>query len=183
MSSSVPLQSDAHALKCELAGEVLRSSGRLRLMVTGWSMLPTIWPGDAIEIERACGEEISEGDIVVYGRDPWVIVHRVVKQERKAGAVALTTRGDAVRLPDPPFSDGALMGRVALISRSGRAIVPRRRLRIAERAVAALVRRSAIAARVVVGVHGMRQSSRARSTQVRNLQIEVSGSGAFPCQS
>ena len=42
-----------HALKCELAAESLRLSGRLRLRVTGWSMLPTICPGDTLIIERA----------------------------------------------------------------------------------------------------------------------------------
>ncbi len=183
MSSSLPSLSEAHALKCELAGEVLRSSGRLRLQVTGWSMLPTIWPGDVLEIERADNEEVFQGDVVLYGRDRRLVVHRLVKKERKAGADALTTQGDAVRLPDPPFSAGALMGRVALISRSGRAIVPRKSLRISERAVAALVQRSIIAARVVVGVHGMRQSSPARISRARVSQVEASGSGAFPCQS
>ena len=177
MSSSVSSPSEAHALKCELAGEVLRSSGRLRLQVTGWSMLPTIWPGDVIEIESARGEEIAQGDIVLYGRNRRFVVHRLVEQETVPGAIVMTTRGDAMGLPDPPFSDGALMGKVALISRSGRALVPRRSLRISERAVAALVQRSPIAARVVVGVHGLRQSLRARTSR-----IEPSGSGASSCQ-
>jgi len=41
---------ETHALKCELAGEVLRSSGRLRLKVSGSSMLPVIRPGDTLEL-------------------------------------------------------------------------------------------------------------------------------------
>jgi signal peptidase I len=177
MSSLAPSPDQAHALKCELAGEVLRSSGRLRLQVTGWSMLPTICPGDVLEIERARGQEVSRGDIVLYGRDRRLVVHRVVKQDSEPGTVAMTTRGDAMRSPDPPFSDEALMGRVAFISRSGRLIVPRKSLRISQRAVAALVQRSKIAARVVVGVHAMRRSSRARTSQ-----MEASSRGEFPCQ-
>ena len=68
---------ELHALKCELAGEVLRSSGRLRLRVTGWSMLPAIFPGDTLVIERANGESLGKGDIVLFHRDRRLFVHRV----------------------------------------------------------------------------------------------------------
>ena len=36
-------------LNASLASEVLRSSGSLHLRVTGWSMLPTVWPGDTLD--------------------------------------------------------------------------------------------------------------------------------------
>ena len=58
----------AHLLKCELAREVLRSSGTLRLRVTGWSMLPTVMPGDTLIVDRA-GGGVSRGDIVLFARD------------------------------------------------------------------------------------------------------------------
>ena len=35
-----------HELKCDLAADVIRRFGVLRLRVNGFSMLPTIWPGD-----------------------------------------------------------------------------------------------------------------------------------------
>jgi hypothetical protein len=35
-------------LGCELAAEVIRSFGRVRLRATGTSMLPAIWPGDVL---------------------------------------------------------------------------------------------------------------------------------------
>ena len=43
---------ELEAVKCELAAEVLRSSGELRLRVTGSSMLPAVWPGDELTIRR-----------------------------------------------------------------------------------------------------------------------------------
>src|ERR1700758_403813 len=73
---------DAHALKCELAGEVLRSSGKLRLRVTGCSMLPAVWPGDTLFVERTTRESVEEGDIVLYERDRRFFVHRVVRKTR-----------------------------------------------------------------------------------------------------
>jgi hypothetical protein len=39
-------------LMCELVAEVLRSFGTIRFAATGWSMLPSLWPGDTLMVER-----------------------------------------------------------------------------------------------------------------------------------
>jgi signal peptidase I len=145
---------DAHALKCELAGEVLRSSGALRLRVTGWSMLPTVMPGDTLVIERISPDAVSEGDIVLFVRDRRFFVHRVVT--KGSHDAAILTCGDAMPAVDPPVPGSNLLGRVSLILRNGQRIEPSRNPRLSHRTVSALVRRSTFAARVVVGVHGMR---------------------------
>jgi len=150
---------EVHALKCELAGEVLRSSGTLRLRVTGWSMLPTVWPGDTLVIERVDGDAVLEGDIVLFGRDRRLFAHRVVTRSGPAENSKILTRGDAMPHPDPLVSDRDLLGKVTFIVRNGKCIEPSRAPRFSERAVSALVRSSEIAARVVVGVHGMHQTS------------------------
>jgi len=150
---------DAHAVKCELAGEVLRSSGILRLRVTGWSMLPTVWPGDTLVIERVDSDAVCEGDIVLFNRERRLFAHRVVTKSGSDGDTRILTRGDAMPQPDPLVSDRDLLGRVKHIVRNGKCIEPSRNPRLSERAVSALVRRSEIAARVVVGVHGLRQTS------------------------
>ena len=150
---------DAHALKCELAGEVLRSSGTLRLQVTGWSMLPSVWPGDTLVVERVSSNAVSEGDIVLFGRDRRLFAHRVIAKSGQPGDSRVVTRGDAMPATDLPVSDDELLGRVSFILRDGRCIEPSRSLGFSERAVAALVRSSEIGARVVVGLHGMRQAS------------------------
>jgi len=149
---------ELNALKCELAGEVLRSSGSLRLRVTGWSMLPTVMPGDTLLIDRIDSDAVSEGDIVLYGRDRRFFVHRVVAKGEPQ-KTEFVTRGDAMPSNDPPVPESDLLGRVSFILRNGKCIEPRRTLRLPERAVAAVVQRSTFAARVVVGVHGMRQNS------------------------
>jgi len=148
-----------HALKCELAGEVLRSSGTLRLRVMGWSMLPAVWPGDTLVIESVKGNAVSEGDIVLFRRDRRLFVHRVVAKGAPSGEAGIVTRGDAMPHPDPLIAEGDLLGRVTSIVRNGKRIEPRKVPSFSERAVSALVRNSEIAARVVVGVHGMRQTS------------------------
>jgi signal peptidase I len=155
---SPPLTLDeAHALKCELASEVLRSSGTLRLRVMGWSMLPAIWPGDTLVIECVDNGVVSEGDIILFSRDRRLFAHRVVTSHN--GDAQILTRGDAMPQPDPPVSKCDFLGKVAFILRNGKRIEPSRTPRLSEQAVSALVRNSEIAARVVVGAHGMRQNS------------------------
>lgn len=141
---------EAHALKCELAADALRTSGRLRLQVTGWSMLPALRPGDVLVIERAGREEISKGDIVLLLRDRRLVVHRVV-DINPAGA-DLVTRGDSMPLPDRPARSHQCLGKVVSIFRDGRALQPRRSLAAPERIVAAVARHSTFAARVFVRV-------------------------------
>ena len=38
--------------KHDLAAEVLRQFGEVRLKVTGASMLPSVWPGDVLTVRR-----------------------------------------------------------------------------------------------------------------------------------
>ena len=159
MTSSATASDAAHSLKCELAADSLRSSGALRLQVTGWSMLPAVWPGDTLTVERANFNTVSEGDIVLFVRESRLFVHRVTASSRRDGSWQLVTKGDAMPSPDAPISEAELLGRVSRIVRNGRSIEPSRSLRKSESVVAALVRSSQAAARVIVGIRGMQQSS------------------------
>lgn len=149
-----------HEARCELACDVLRYSGTLRLQVDGWSMLPSVWPGDILTVERVMGESVALGDIVLFVRERRLFAHRVI---RTTGEPNLLTRGDAMRAADPLVRSEELLGRVSRIERNGRSFVPRRRIGVARRIVAAMVRRSSFAARVVVGVRSGFQSLQFRS--------------------
>jgi peptidase S24-like protein len=147
------MHSDTNDAKRELAAEVLRSEGRLRLQVTGWSMLPTIFPGDTLLIEHADSDKILQGEIVLCFRDRRFAVHRVVEKN----ADTILTRGDAMPQNDPPVANHELLGKVALIVRDGKRIQPRKKLTISDRAVAAAIRRSHFAARIRMALHTRRQ--------------------------
>ncbi len=145
----------ATAVKCDLAGEVLRSFGSLRFAATGWSMLPTIWPGDTLIVERVTSERVSVGDVVLVGRDGRLCAHRVVSQSENSGNPRWITRGDAMPGPDRPVAGSELMGRVAYLIRAGRLIELPAKLNLAERLTAGIVRHSVPAARVLVFLHRM----------------------------
>ncbi len=158
MMASATASDAAHRLKCELAADSLRASGTLRLQVTGWSMLPAVWPGDTLMVEQATLSSVSLGEIVLFVRDRRLFAHRIVASSRRDGGQQLVTKGDAMPSQDAPISEAELLGKVSSIVRNGRSIEPSPGLRMSERVVAGLVRSSEAAARVIVGIRGMRQS-------------------------
>ncbi len=66
-------------LGCELAAEVLRSSGKLHLRANGASMLPAVWPGDILTVSSHDAAEALPGDIVLFARDGKLVAHRIVE--------------------------------------------------------------------------------------------------------
>jgi signal peptidase I len=155
-----PDRESLSALRCELAKEVLHSSGKLHLGVTGWSMLPTILPGDTLVIEAADRKDVSIGDIVLFGRKRRLFVHRVIAQSGDLTDGRLLTQGDAMLYPDEAVHSSELLGRVSLISRWGECAEPRRKLSFVGEVVAVLVRRFYWAARMIAELHFMRQQER-----------------------
>jgi signal peptidase I len=106
---------DAHELKCDLAADVIRRFGTLRLRVNGFSMLPSIWPGDVACVSSVDRDAYRPGDVVLYARNRRLFVHRLVEMTGEA----VVTRGDALLDPDPPVRAGDLLGRVVSIERGG----------------------------------------------------------------
>jgi hypothetical protein len=134
------------AAKCELAENALRVFGSLRLRVTGFSMLPAIWPGDLLLIRRQAMEQILPGDIVLFARDGRLIAHRAVCKTGDRATPSLITRGDALPSFDSAVSAAELLGKVCGVFREGEWIEPRKRLGFGARALSLLVSRSGRAA-------------------------------------
>jgi Peptidase S24-like len=93
-----------------LVAEALRGRGRLRLRVHGESMLPTLWPGEVVEIEGCPPEEVRPGEIVLARRDGRLFLHRLVAPCAPNG---FRLRGDSMPGADPPYPPEALLGRLA----------------------------------------------------------------------
>jgi len=143
----------AVAVKCDLAEEVLCAFGSLRLGATGWSMLPSIWPGDTLVIERVRHERVGIGDVVLVGRDGRLCAHRVVSMTADSVGRRWIIQGDAMTAPDRPVSEGELLGRVGYVIRRGRLIEVPTELSMVERLTATIAGRSVPAARALVYLH------------------------------
>jgi signal peptidase I len=133
--------------KLGLAAEVLDTFGHARLPVKGLSMLPAMWPGDLLEIQRHDPAEIGRGDVVVFRRDGRLVVHRVVRN----GSNCLVTRGDHLTQQDAPVPLAEVLGRVTAIERRNRRINPR--LTARTRMLSWLLGRSEFCTRLAMSLH------------------------------
>jgi hypothetical protein len=109
--------------KRDLAVEVLRTSGRLRLAARGYSMLPSLWPGDVLTIQASALPQLSPADLVLYWREGSFFIHRVLGCELAGGETMLITRGDSMPGDDLPVSAGEVLGKVVSVERDGRVLV------------------------------------------------------------
>jgi signal peptidase I len=147
------------ALKCELAGEVLRSFGTFRFAATGWSMLPSVWPGETLVVDHVNADQVRIGDVVLVGREGKLCAHRVVGTRGTAENPQWITQGDALPAPDRPVAANELLGRVTYLIRAGKLIAVPAQLSGIDNLIAKVVRRSSPAARALVYLNRMRQSS------------------------
>jgi signal peptidase I len=145
--------SEHRTVKCTLAAEVLRSDGTLRLPVAGRSMFPALRAGDVVVVDRTDFSEVSKGDIVLFTRGQQLCAHRVVT----TGPTGLLTQGDTMPVPDGHLKEDDFLGRVSFVVRDGRCMLPRKTLKGAERIIGSIMRRSEMAARVVVRIHSLLQ--------------------------
>jgi hypothetical protein len=106
--------------KHNLAIEVLRQTGTLRLTAFGVSMLPTFFPGDVLHITAGSLTEIQEGDVVLFVRHGRFFIHRNLRRLQRGFETFLLTRGDGMPDPDDPVTAAELLGRIVSFERGTR---------------------------------------------------------------
>ncbi len=156
------------ALKGELAGEILRRFGTLRLQVTGQSMLPSVCPGDILLIQCCAFAAIFPGDIVLYARKGRLFAHRVICAAADFEKPHIITQGDALPSPDAPVSAAELLGKVSQIVRAGKCAEPATVLTMKDKLVANAARYSTLAARVLMHMHRTRHNSGKREAPCKS---------------
>jgi len=152
MKSAHTVRPGRAALKCELASEALRAFGALHLTATGWSMLPSVRPGDTLMVEPAGLKEVRLGDIVVIRQDGNLVSHRVISVLDNAGERRIITQGDTSPVTDVPVCESELLGGVSCVVRKGKSIALPRHRSLMNRLTARMVSRSLPAARALVAL-------------------------------
>jgi len=145
---------DRNAICCELVEDVARTTGEVRLRVTGASMLPAIWPGDVLTVKNCADSDLQPGNIVLYRRDGRVTAHRI--ESLSPGRV--NTKGDSQVNADPPIAQSEIVGLVVSISRNGRTILPAQTQ--GQRFASSLLSRSDFLMRVTLGLRRRWQTRR-----------------------
>jgi len=124
---------DQEDLKLKLLTKALRSGVAVRLKAYGTSMLPTLWPGDVLGIQRCIPSEIASGDIVLVAGDGRFLIHRIVDILTGRGCLRLVLRGDAMPHNDSPVHVSLLLGKVFWVERGSSRLVPVRTIPTASR--------------------------------------------------
>jgi signal peptidase I len=140
-------------LKNELAAEVVRRFGTLRLRVVGSSMLPAIRPNDVLLVRHCRFDDAGPGDVILFVRERRLFAHRVIGLDRAAN---LVTQGDSVAQPDPCITTGELLGKVIQVTRGDMLVPHSSKLSAPARMAAALFRRSSMAVRAFARLQGLR---------------------------
>lgn len=143
MHGSIPAPAEASATqeqKRELVLQALVSSGTARFRALGSSMLPTIWPGDVLEIEATPRDNLVCGDLIAVHTTGGIRVHRLLRTNQPYWI----TRGDAMPQDDPAISPQDVLGRVSEIRRGQRVIIARRKLKRVDRGLAWFLKSSII---------------------------------------
>jgi hypothetical protein len=100
----------------EVAGQLLRQGGRLKIKARGGSMIPFVLDGDVTVVTAARGDEIEVGDVICYATLPGrLFLHRVIGRDGDR----FVAKGDALSFSElvPPAQ---LLGRVVAVERRGR---------------------------------------------------------------
>ncbi len=146
-------QKSGNAERSALAADALHRGGRLRLQVRGESMLPSVWPGDTVEVAGCQLEDIHPGEIVLALREDRLFLHRFLAHREEGG---FQLRGDSMAAPDPIFPSTAFQGRLVQILRAGRAIPLPVPLRLWSRALGVLFCYCGIVRRLALKIHNWR---------------------------
>jgi hypothetical protein len=72
-------------------------------------MLPTLWPGDVVEIAICSVEDVRSPEIVLAEREGRFFLHRLISPCTPSG---FRLRGDSMPACDPEYPPGALLGRL-----------------------------------------------------------------------
>jgi signal peptidase I len=101
---------------------VLGSGHSVELPATGYSMFPTLRPGDRITVKPlAKGEFPKPGQVVVYENNEVLVMHRLIEIiNESSGEQLFITRGDCVMDPDKPWLQQLVIGVAISYRRRGK---------------------------------------------------------------
>ena len=103
----------------DFAESILDNDQNVSIKMKGYSMYPTLRPGDIGVIEHCATETLKTGDIIVFKAGGHLVAHRLIAIRKENNHFLFTAKGDKNSFSDPEFSDEMLVGRIKEIQRKG----------------------------------------------------------------
>jgi signal peptidase I len=150
-----------------LLTEVLGGFGHARLRVTGTSMLPTLWPGDVVALERTDPEALCVGDVILFQEQERLFLHRIVAIDHSA--LRCATRGDAMPQADPQIQCDQILAKAVSVENCEGRIVTHLRPPWFAKLLGSAVAHSDFAGRLALRFHEVRRARTSRTTAPRTV--------------
>jgi ATP-binding cassette subfamily B protein len=104
-----------------LAASIIEDDKVLVLKMKGYSMFPTLRPGDTGFVEKCFPDSLKKGDIAVFRKGDSFVAHRIIGIGRNhVGKFLFTSRGDHNGFKDPEFDENQLVGKLSSFERNNR---------------------------------------------------------------
>ncbi len=119
-----------HHLFADVCVGLLNQGQSVRFKANGWSMHPTICDGEMINVEPVLPSQVRHGDIILYRSPRGITAHRVIHVQREmnsalsphCSSLVFHTRGDSLKVVDPPLTSDQILGKVFSVERNGRTV-------------------------------------------------------------
>lgn len=108
-----------------IANDLLKEGKQLMIEARGYSMYPTIKPGETVYI-KACNieEDVAPGNIIAWKNGNDIILHRVVSIYGSDHNTFFITRGDGSLNNDSPIKFNQIVGKAIRIDSGGKSRTP-----------------------------------------------------------
>jgi|SRR5437773_5147556 len=96
--------------------DLLFRTQAIRLRAAGWSMYPTLWPGDRLTAELVGPAQLQVGDLLLIHHRGRVICHRLISMQATGGEPRLLTKGDGQNGCGDVTHADQVLGRIVAVS-------------------------------------------------------------------
>ena len=103
----------------DLAEILIDNDHQLQLRMQGFSMYPTLRPGDKGLVRKCSINEIQTGDIIVVKKQHKLIAHRLIRIVSGGTNTLYICRGDQNGFEDKPATAGEIVGKLVSYERNG----------------------------------------------------------------
>ena len=110
--------------------DLLKRGNSAEISASGYSMFPTLRPGDRVLVSPIKENELSApGDILIINEDDNLVLHRLIEIRRyKESNKVFITRGDCMNESDSPVKSDQIVGITHSFTRNNRQRVLGRRI-------------------------------------------------------
>ena len=106
----------------DVVESLLDDNHTLSFRMEGYSMYPTMKPGDLGHVEKCSANDLNIGDLIVFKQNDMLVAHRLIEIVHQNNQRVFVAKGDKNPHKDIPFTENELVGKITSIKRKNRTI-------------------------------------------------------------